>query len=117
MATHADTTELLDTTITSLSDGLYSPAVKESANLIQQWVEVLSESENTHDMADKLKRLDEAVGSQTPDVNTIQSLLKDLAEELQIFSADTGSEGEMPLQLQSLATALRHAGDQLSTAE
>ena len=119
MATHADTTALLDNTINSLSDGLYSPAVKESANLIQQWVEVLteSESENLHDMASQLKQLDDAVASPTPDAKTIQGLMKDIAETLQIFSADTGSEGELPVQLQSLATALRNASDQLSTAE
>jgi|GEM_PF-5976174 len=119
MESHDQTTDLLDQTVATLSNGSITVAANEGTNLIEHWVQVLQESENTRmqDIAGKLQQLREALDNPSPHSENIHGLLHELAEAVTIFSGDTGSEGEITTQLQSLATALRNTGNQISTTE
>ncbi|WP_234735220.1 hypothetical protein [Tellurirhabdus bombi] len=111
MATLSDTSDLLDTTIDALSSDDPSELANNGTPLLDQWITVLQESENTHELAGKLQELKQAVSQPSPQSEGVQALLNDIADQLTEFSAETGSEGEMPSQLQSLAAALRNIGN------
>ncbi|WP_266363870.1 hypothetical protein [Tellurirhabdus rosea] len=119
MESHSETTSLLDKTIANLSNGSVSVSAMEGTSLIDQWIQSLRQGENTRvtAMADQLEQLRQALDNPTPQSENIHDILEKLATSVAEFSADTGSEGEITTQLQSLATALRNVSGQISTAE
>lgn len=111
MESHATATDLLDKTIDSLSNDAGGLSNETNTDLLQQWIGILSEAENTRDLAQKLSQLKDAASQSSPDSATISGLLNDIAEAVQEFSVEVGPEGELPSQLQGLAAALRTAGE------
>ncbi|MFD1140716.1 hypothetical protein ACFQ4C_06340 [Larkinella insperata] len=113
MESHSTATDLLDKTIDSLTQGPVDSANDTNSNLLDQWIGILNEGENTRDMAGKLSQLKEAAAQSSPDSATIHGLMNEIADDLQQFSSEVGPEGEIPYQLQGLATALRSASEGL----
>ena len=113
MESHSTTTDLLDRTIDSLANGEGAAPSEINIDLLQQWIGILNQGENTRDMANKLSQLKEAATQSSPDSATIHGLLNEIADAVQEFSGEVGPEGEIPYQLQGLATALRTASDGL----
>jgi len=119
MENHSQTTELLDNTIAALSNGSISVSAMEATRLLDRWAESLRQTDNSRltSLADQLGQLRQALDHPAPDSSNIRTLLEQLATGVTEFSADTGSEGALTTQLQSLGTALRNVSGQLSTAE
>ncbi|RAJ94044.1 hypothetical protein LX87_03928 [Larkinella arboricola] len=113
MESHSTATDLLDKTIDSLAHGPGVSVSETNTDLLQQWIGILNESENTRDLAGKLSQLQEAVTQSSPDPATINGLMTEIADAVQEFSGEIGPEGELPSQLQGLATALRTASEEL----
>ncbi|GAB3918885.1 hypothetical protein [Larkinella terrae] len=114
MATIANTTNLLDDTIEILSNDQNKVPGDDSVNLIQQWIGILNQAENTRPLGNKLTELSETLSKESPDTATIQRLLNEIADATEEFSSEVGPEGEMPTQLEGLSAALRNLGVQLS---
>lgn len=109
MLTHSDTSALLDKTTQQLSqsDGL---TPQSGITLIDQWVGPLGEAENTKGFARRLQELKTLLADTSPDEDAIRSIMVGLADDLTPFSAQVGSEGELPALLMGLASTLRQAG-------
>ncbi|GAB3907421.1 hypothetical protein GCM10028803_41130 [Larkinella knui] len=114
MATLANTTNLLDDTIEILSSESTPQPGDDSSNLLQKWIDVLNQSENTQPLSRKLRELSDAIQKDSVETATIQRILNEIADATDEFSAQVGPEGELPSQLQGLAAALRNTGDHLS---
>lgn len=108
---------MLEDTVATLSNGVITVSANNGVQLLDKWTGILNEGENTRDMGNLLGQLRQALNEPDAHSENIKHLLEQLAEQVSVFSADTGSEGEMPSQLESLATALRNTANQLSTAE
>ncbi|MFC5412954.1 hypothetical protein ACFPMF_26760 [Larkinella bovis] len=114
MATLAKTTDLLDETIETLGKEQLAQDNEDGLSLLQKWMEMLKQSENTQALAEKLTRLYEATTQESPDGDTIRNLLNEIADATEEFSGEVGPEGEIPAQLEGLTAALRNLTIQLS---
>ncbi|MGA0559552.1 hypothetical protein ACO2Q8_23030 [Larkinella sp. VNQ87] len=114
MATLANTTNLLDETIEVLGTNHTIPPGETIVNLLNQWIGILEQSENTHPLGRKLSELNDALTAEKPETATVQRILNELADATEEFSAEVGPEGEIPTQLEGLSAALRNLGVQLS---
>lgn len=114
MATIANTTNLLDDTIEILSNDHAKVPGDQSVNLLQKWIDVLNQAENTQPLGSKLSELSEVLTKESPDTATVQRLLNEIADATDEFSTQVGPEGELPAQLEGVASALRNLGIQLT---
>ena len=109
-----ETSELLENTIDTLTNGIDVEAGKADTNLLQKWVDILKQNENTKPLGEKLSELSDALTTQSPDKPTLQRLLNEIADATTEFATEVGPEGELPPQLEGLAAALRNLAIQLS---
>ncbi|MCF0053449.1 hypothetical protein LXM25_25480 [Dyadobacter sp. LJ53] len=107
MKSLADTTELLETTISMLMGSQEPVTAQAGVALIDQWILPLSESENTQPIAQELQKLKGLLISDPTDSAVVTNQMKVIAEKVLMIAPDIGAEGEMPSLLSSLATALR----------
>ncbi|GAB3261079.1 hypothetical protein GCM10027347_25880 [Larkinella harenae] len=107
-------TDLLDTTIETLSHEQPNPPHEKGVSLLQQWIEVLSQSENTQPLGQKLAELNDTLAQDSPDTARVQNLLNEIADTTQEFAVEVGPEGELPSQLEGVAAALRTISNQLT---
>lgn len=109
-----ETSELLENTIDTLTNGIDLEAGKADTSLLQKWIDILNQNENTQPLGSKLSELNEALTTKSPDKATTQRLLNDIADATTEFATEVGPEGELPPQLEGLAAALRNLAIQLS---
>jgi chaperonin cofactor prefoldin len=109
-----ETNELLDNTIDTLTNGVDLQSGKTDTNLLQQWIGILNQTENTQALGSQLSELSDVLMQESPDTAQIQRLLNEIADATEEFSTEVGPEGELPAQLEGLAAALRNLGIQLS---
>ncbi|RRB01032.1 hypothetical protein [Larkinella rosea] len=109
-----ETNELLDNTLDTLTNGVDLESEAPDTNLLQKWIDVLNQTENTQPLGRKLSELNNVLTTESPDTTTIQRLLNEIADATEEFGAKVGPEGELPAQLEGLAAALRNLGVQLS---
>lgn len=114
MATLEKAVDLLDTTLETLGNDQTEKPGEESSNLLQQWIGILKQSENTQPLSQKLSALNDALTQESPDTGTVQQLLNDIADAAQDFAIEAGPEGEVPSQLEGIAAALRTIANQLA---
>ncbi|MCF0060430.1 hypothetical protein MUK70_14390 [Dyadobacter chenwenxiniae] len=107
MKSLADTTGLLETTISMLMGSQEPVTAQAGVALIDQWILPLSESENTQPIAQELQKLKGLLISDPTDSAVVTNQMKVIAEKVLMIAPDIGAEGEMPSLLSSLATALR----------
>ena len=109
-----ETSELLDTTIDTLTNGIDVEAGQADTSLLQKWIDILKQTENTQPLGEKLSELSDALTTKSPDKPTLQRLLNDIADTTTEFATEVGPEGELPSQLEGVAAALRNLAIQLS---
>ncbi len=109
-----ETSELLDTTIDTLTNGIDVEAGQADTSLLQKWIDILKQTENTQPLGEKLSELSDALTTKSPDKPTLQRLLNDIADATTEFATEVGPEGELPSQLEGVAAALRNLAIQLS---
>lgn len=108
MKSLADITELIQTTTKVLMNGSEEQvAAKAGIELIDQWVVLLSESENTLPIASQLTTLKELITVNHADSAAIVDQMGKVAAKVLILTSETGSEGPVPSLLAALAAALR----------
>ncbi|KAA9346484.1 hypothetical protein [Larkinella humicola] len=105
---------MLDTTIDTLTNGVAVDGGQADTNLLQKWIDILKQNENTQPLGEKLSELSDALTTQSPDQATTQRLLNEIADDTTEFATQVGPEGELPPQLEALAAALRNLAIQLS---
>jgi len=102
-----DTAELIEKTI-SLLMGNEGPCTAQAGiEMIDQWIDPLSESESTQPIAGHLEELKALLGSDPADGTAIIKKMGRIAQEVLMIAPDIGSEGEMPSLLTALAAGLR----------
>lgn len=107
MKSLADTTELLETTTSMLMSDDDSVTPQAGVELIDQWIGILSESENTSQIADQLAKLRALLMAKPTDSDQIASQMETIAANVLLIAPETGAEGEMPSLLAALSAALR----------
>lgn len=114
MTTPANSANLLDDTIEILSNEPTALPGDDSSNLLEKWINVLDQSENTQPLSHKLLELRDALKKDGPETDTIQRILNEIADATTEFATEVGPEGALPSQLEGVAAALRNLATQLS---
>ena len=114
LTSHAQTTDLLDTTIQALSEDLKAESPKTGRDLIEQWIKSLKTNENTASISESLTQLQNQLKGDSPDAKNVGQLLLSLAEQTRVLSTQVGPEGEIAPQLEVLSQSLRALAEQLT---
>jgi len=107
MKSLADTTELMQTTTSTLMGAEESVTAEAGVKLIDQWISPLSESENTQPIAQELQELKTLIQTDPADSAKVHKQMAVLAAKVLLIAPDIGAEGELPSLLSALAAALR----------
>ncbi len=110
MMTLFDSTALIQETTKQLIAGGNALTPQAGIALINEWLEPLTEAENTKPIAGKLQQIKTLLAAPAIDERLVQMCMGDLAELTSTMGSGMGSEGEMPSLLDGLASALRAAG-------
>jgi hypothetical protein len=111
----ADTTALLEETISQLMEDPENLTAEKGIALADQWIEPLQSSENTKPIAEEIQKLKALLQKQPVESENITEQLHVIAEKVAVLAPNMGTEGEMPSLLTALATALRMSGDATDT--
>ncbi|MCF2488075.1 hypothetical protein [Dyadobacter sp. CY347] len=107
MKSLADTTELMENTISMLMGSDATVMTGPAIAITDQWILLLSESETTADIAAQLQELKNLIQTDPDNSESITGQLTAIAENVLLIAPEIGAEGEMPSLLAALATALR----------
>jgi len=111
----ADTTALLEETISFLMAENKELTAENGVSLADQWIVPLQSSENTKPIAEEVKKLKTLLQENPVNNENVTNQLNNIAEKVAVLAPDMGTEGEMPSLLTALATALRMSGESAQT--
>ena len=116
MENHEEATDLLDTTMVTLTAGITDLTPQSGKGVIDQWISTLSESENTKELVDLLQQLKTQLESGAPNSGELQQVLLQLSTMAQEMGINVGPEGDITTRLEALGAALQNVAGQLSGA-
>ncbi len=116
METHEEATDLLDTTMVTLTKEVTDMTPQSGKGVVDQWINKLSQSENTTEVVELLQQLKTQLESGTPVPGEVQQILLDLANHTHEMGVKVGPEGDMATRLEALGAALQNVAGQLSNA-
>ncbi|WP_375443401.1 hypothetical protein [uncultured Fibrella sp.] len=116
MDNHEEATDLLDTTMSTLTTGVTDLTPQSGKGVIDHWISTLSPSENTKEVVDLLQQLKTQLESGTPNPGEMQQILLELATHTHEMGVKVGPEGDMATRLEALGAALQNVAGQLSNA-
>ncbi|MEZ0540719.1 hypothetical protein [Fibrella arboris] len=114
MDTHEEATDLLDTTMGALATEVTNLTPQSGKGVIDQWINTLSESENTKETVDLLQQLKTQLESGSPNPGELHQILVDLATHTHEMGVKVGPEGDMATRLEALGAALQNVAGQLA---
>ena len=115
MGNHEEATDLLDTTMVTLTAGITDLTPQSGKGVIDQWISTLSESENTKELVDLLQQLKTQLESGAPNSGELQQVLLQLSTMAQEMGINVGPEGDITTRLEALGAALQNLAGQLSS--
>lgn len=99
METNQQPTELIDTTVSALTDGgITSIVPTDGVSLINSWLKVLGESPATQQIHTSLEELKSQLESGYPDPVTVRNIIFDLSEQLNVQASSAAHEYREPLR-------------------
>ncbi|MEZ0486109.1 hypothetical protein [Fibrella aquatica] len=116
MDNHEEATDLLDTTMATLTTEVGELTPQSGKGVIDEWISTLSESENTKEIVDLLQQLKTQLESGTPNPEEMQQVLLDLSGQAHEMGVKVGPEGDMATRLEALGAALQNIAGQLANA-
>ena len=116
MENHEEATDLLDTTMVTLTTEITDLTPQSGKGVIDQWISTLSESENTKEIVDLLQQLKTQLESGAPNSGEIQQILLQLSTSAQEMGINVGPEGDIATRLEALGAALQNVAGQLANA-
>jgi hypothetical protein len=116
MEDHEEATDLLDTTMVTLSTEVSDLTPQSGKGIIDKWINALSGSENTTEIVDLLQQLKTQLESGTPNPGEVQMILLDMATHTHEMGVKVGPEGDIATRLEALGAALQNVAGQLSNA-
>lgn len=116
MDNHEEATDLLDTTMVTLTTEVTDLTPQSGKGVIDQWINTLNGSENTKEIVDLLQQLKTQLESGTPNPGEMQQILLDLSNHTHEMSVKVGPEGDIATRLEVLGAALQNVAGQLSNA-
>ncbi|AQG81045.1 hypothetical protein [Spirosoma montaniterrae] len=114
MLNHEESTELLDATMGVLEADITNETPQSGTGVIDQWIQQLSQADNTKDLTDTLERLKTHLKSEQTNSSELSQLLETLSTQTAEFSTRMGSEGDIAPRLEGLSSALRSMAGQIS---
>lgn len=116
MDSHEEATDLLDSTMVTLTTEVTDLTPQSGKGVIDRWISTLSESENTTEIVDLLQQLKTQLESGTPNHGEVQQILLDMATHTHEMGVKVGPEGDIATRLEALGAALQNVAGQLSNA-
>ena len=116
MENHEEATDLLDTTMVTLTTEVTDLTPQSGKGVIDKWISTLSESENTTEIVELLQQLKTELESGAQNHGEVQQILLDMATHTHEMSVKVGPEGDITTRLEVLAAALQNVAGQLSNA-
>lgn len=113
----ADTSALLEETISRLMTEPEKLTAEDGVALADQWIKPLQSSENTKSIGDEVQKLKALLQGNPVNSEHVNNQMNTIAEKVALLAPDMGTEGEMPSLLTALATALRMSGESAETKE
>ena len=99
METNQQPTELINSTISALTDGgITSIVPTDGVSLINSWLSVLGNSPATQQIHTSLDELKSQLESGYPDAVTVRNIILDLSEQLNVQASGAAQEYREPLR-------------------
>jgi len=113
MAADAQTSELIETTVSSLSTGGVTSLIPtEAPGLIDNWLDTLGDEANVRQVRTSLEELRSQLDSGYPDPMTVRTIMLDLADQLNVI-ATNHQDPVLREQLRPLSEVLLNFGNAL----
>ena len=116
MESHEEATDLLDTTMVTLTTEVNDLTPQSGKGVIDHWIGTLSESENTKEVVVLLQQLKTQLESGAPNAGEIQQILLELSTFSHEMSIKVGPEGDIATRLEVLGAALQNIAGKLGNS-
>ncbi|GAB4049680.1 hypothetical protein [Spirosoma litoris] len=116
MLTPEESAELLDSTMDVLESDLTTATPQSGLGVIDQWLEQLRQTENAKEITNTLEQVKTQLESDEINTSELIQLFDTLATQTTEFSTRVGSEGDMAVRLEAVASTLQSLAGQLGNS-
>ena len=114
---HEDASDLLDATMGTLHADITNETPQTGTGVLDQWLDQLRPADNATALVNIMERLKTQLESDQFQAKELGNLLNELSEKTSEFSANMGSDGDMAIRLEGVASALRELGGQIGNGK
>lgn len=113
MISHEEASDLLDATMGTLHADITNETPQSGSGILDQWLNHLRETANADELVSTMEQVKTRLKSDQFSGSELAELLKKLSEHTSAFSANMGSDGDMAIRLESVASALSELAGQM----
>lgn len=113
MISHEEASTLLDATMGTLHADITNETPQSGSGILDQWLDQLRETANADALINAMEQVKTRLESDQFRSSELAELLNKLSEHTSEFSANMGSDGDMAIRLESVASALRELAGQM----
>ncbi len=114
---HEDVSALLDATMGTLHADITNETPQTGTGILDQWLDQLREAANADTLVHAMERLKTQLKSDQFNAGELSGVLNEVSEKTSEFSANMGSDGDVAIRLESVASALRELAGQIGNGE
>ncbi len=114
---HEEASALLDATMGTLRADITNETPQSASDILDQWLDQLRDAANADALVNTMEQVKTRLKSDQFNSSELAELLNKLSEQTSEFSANMGSDGDMAIRLEGVASALRELGGQIGNGE
>lgn len=114
---HEDVSALLDATMGTLHADITNETPQTGTGILDQWLNQLREAANADALVNVMERLKTQLKSRQFDAKELSEVLNEVSEKTSEFSVNMGSDGDVAIRLEGVASALRELAGQVGNGE
>lgn len=114
---HEDASALLDATMGTLHADITNETPQTGTGILDQWLDQLRDAANADALVNAMERLKTQLKSDQFDASELSGMLNEVSERTSEFSVNMGSDGDVAIRLESVASALRELAGQINNSE
>ncbi len=114
---HEEVSALLDATMGTLHADITNETPQTGTSILDQWLGQLGATANADALTKAMEQLKTQLKSDQPNAEQLSGVLNELSKKTSEFSVNMGSDGDVAIRLESVASALRELAGQVGNGE
>ena len=110
---HEEVSTLLDATMGTLHADITNETPQTGTGILDQWLDQLREAANADALVNTMERLKTQLKSDQFNAKELSGVLDEVSKKTSEFSANMGSDGDIAIRLEAVASALRELAGQI----